>query len=248
MSSQRELAVFMARVAEQSERYNDMVKYMKEVAKMNVELTVEERNLLSVAYKNVVGTRRASWRVVHALTQNQNSQEQLNALQSYKREIEKELTEVCDEITTLLEKHLIPACESDEAHVFHLKLLGDYHRYLAEFRFHDQKEEPAKNARAAYQNAQKYAAKLPSTHPIRLGLALNFSVFYYEIENDKHEAIAMATSAFDSAIEDLDTLTEESYKDSTLIMQLLKDNLSLWRNTHMGDDDAGEEDLEIQDP
>eukprot|EP00817_Percolomonadidae_sp_ATCC50343_P005012 CAMPEP_0117424922 /NCGR_PEP_ID=MMETSP0758-20121206/5269_1 /TAXON_ID=63605 /ORGANISM="Percolomonas cosmopolitus, Strain AE-1 (ATCC 50343)" /LENGTH=181 /DNA_ID=CAMNT_0005209041 /DNA_START=28 /DNA_END=570 /DNA_ORIENTATION=+ len=181
MSSPRELAVFMARVAEQSERYNDMVNYMKQVACMNVELTVEERNLLSVAYKNVVGTRRASWRVVHALTQNsnQNSKEQLDALVAYKNEIEKELTEVCTEITDLLDKHLIPACVSDEAHVFHLKLLGDYHRYLAEFRFQESKEEPAKNARAAYENAQKYAAKLPSTHPIRLGLALNFSVFYY---------------------------------------------------------------------
>ncbi|RXH79474.1 hypothetical protein DVH24_040621 [Malus domestica] len=69
---------------------------------------------------------------------------------------------------------------------------------------------------------------LPSTHPIRLGLALNFSVFYYEIMNSPERACHLAKQAFDEAIAELDTLSEESYKDSTLIMQLLRDNLTLW--------------------
>ncbi|KAJ0677730.1 putative 14-3-3 protein [Helianthus annuus] len=70
--------------------------------------------------------------------------------------------------------------------------------------------------------------ELPSTHPIRLGLALNFSVFYYEIMNSPERACHLAKQAFDEAIADLDSLSEESYKDSTLIMQLLRDNLTLW--------------------
>ncbi|EFH39339.1 hypothetical protein ARALYDRAFT_920500 [Arabidopsis lyrata subsp. lyrata] len=78
-------------------------------------------------------------------------------------------------------------------------------------------------------------SELAPTHPIRLGLALNFSVFYYEILNSPDRACNLAKQAFDEAIAELDTLGEESYKDSTLIMQLLRDNLTLW-TSDMQDD------------
>lgn len=81
----------------------------------------------------------------------------------------------------------------------------------------------------AYKEASQVAAQeLPPTHPIRLGLALNFSVFYYEILSSPDRACHLAKQAFDDAIAELDTLSEDSYKDSTLIMQLLRDNLTLW--------------------
>ena len=69
---------------------------------------------------------------------------------------------------------------------------------------------------------------LKSTHPIRLGLALNYSVFYYEILNSPDIACKFAKKAFDNAIADLDTLEEDEYRDSATIMQLLRDNLTLW--------------------
>lgn len=80
--------------------------------------------------------------------------------------------------------------------------------------------------------------ELTPTHPIRLGLALNFSVFYYEILNSPDRACHLAKQAFDDAIAELDSLSEESYRDSTLIMQLLRDNLTLWTSSDSGDADA----------
>merc|ERR1712167_448431 len=105
---------------------------------------------------------------------------------------------------------------------------ADYFRYLAEFASDDNKNEFSKNAKESYKNATDASASLAPTHPIRLGLALNYSVFMYEVQQEHEEACKTAKQAFDDAIAELDTLDEESYKDSTLIMQLLRDNLTLW--------------------
>ena len=108
---------------------------------------------------------------------------------------------------------------------------GDYNRYLAEFAIGNARKEAAENSLVAYRAASEIACEqLETTNPIRLGLALNFSVFYYEILNSPERACRLAKQAFDEAIAELDTLNEDSYKDSTLIMQLLRDNLTLWTN------------------
>jgi 14-3-3 protein epsilon len=91
------------------------------------------------------------------------------------------------------------------------------------------KKKAADNAETAYQDAHAVAEKdLAVTHPIRLGLALNFSVFQYEVLSKPDDACRMAREAFEQAIAELDNVAEDSYKDSTLIMQLLRDNLTLW--------------------
>ena len=113
---------------------------------------------------------------------------------------------------------------------------ADYYRYIAEFRTGDDKSKAAEEARKAYAEAAEVAEKgLLVTHPIRLGLALNYSVFMYEVLNDPDEACKMARTAFEDAIAELDNVAEDSYKDSTLIMQLLRDNLTLWTS----DQEAG---------
>jgi len=224
----------MAKLAEQAERYEEMVEYMEKVAKtVDVEeLTIEERNLLSVAYKNVIGARRASWRIVSSIEQKEESrknEEHVAQIKEYCGKIEAELSNICDGILKLLDSHLVPSSTAAESKVFYLKMKGDYHRYLAEFKTGVERKESADSTMVAYKAAQDIAlAELAPTHPIRLGLALNFSVFYYEILNSPDRACNLAKQAFDEAISELDTLGEESYKDSTLIMQLLRDNLTLW--------------------
>ncbi|KAI6074312.1 YWHAE/FAM22B fusion protein [Aix galericulata] len=216
-----------------------MVESMKKVAGMDVELTVEERNLLSVAYKNVIGARRASWRIISSIEQkeeNKGGEDKLKMIREYRQMVETELKLICCDILDVLDKHLIPAANTGESKVFYYKMKGDYHRYLAEFATGNDRKEAAENSLVAYKAASDIAmTELPPTHPIRLGLALNFSVFYYEILNSPDRACRLAKAAFDDAIAELDTLSEESYKDSTLIMQLLRDNLTLWTSDMQGD-------------
>jgi len=241
---------YMAKLAEQAERYDEMVENMKNVASGGQELTVEERNLLSVAYKNVIGARRASWRIVSSIEQKEESkgnEAHVVKIKEYRVKIESELTKICDDILSVLDKYLIPTAALGESKVFYLKMKGDYHRYLAEFSSGDVKKDAADASLEAYKAASEIAlTDLPPTHPIRLGLALNFSVFYYEILNSPDRACHLAKQAFDDAIAELDTLSEESYKDSTLIMQLLRDNLTLWTSDlqDTGDKDDTNENVE----
>ncbi|KAG2389672.1 14-3-3-like protein [Vigna angularis] len=217
--SPREEFVYMAKLAEQAERYEEMVEFMEKVsaAAENEELSVEERNLLSVAYKNVIGARRASWRIISSIEQKEESrgnEDHVAVIRDYRSKIESELSNICDGILKLLDSRLVPSAASGDSKVFYLKMKGDYHRYLAEFKTGGDRKEAAESTLSAYKSAQ-----------IRdLIDCLEDSGF---------------SVAFDEAIAELDTLGEESYKDSTLIMQLLRDNLTLW-TSDMQDDGADE--------
>merc|ERR1712118_139641 len=99
----------------------------------------------------------------------------------------------------------------------------------------DKESAAANKAKMGYDDAMGAASELAVTHHIRLGLALNFSVFHYEVLSNPEEACKMARTAFEGAIAELDNVSEDSYKDSTLIMQLLRDNLTLWTSDQEGD-------------
>lgn len=245
MAGDKDELVQRAKLAEQAERYDDMAQAMKKVTETGAELTNEERNLLSVAYKNVVGARRSSWRVISSIEQKTEGSEKKQAMaKEYREKVEKELKEICQDVLSLLDKFLIPKAGNPESKVFYLKMKGDYYRYLAEVAQGQDREGNLTESQKAYQEAFDIAKeKMQPTHPIRLGLALNFSVFYYEILNAPDKACSLAKQAFDDAIAELDTLNEDSYKDSTLIMQLLRDNLTLWTSDTAGDEggDAGGE-------
>lgn len=239
-----EKLICFARIAEQAERYDDMAKAMHRVTTMEGKLEESNRNLLSVAYKNVVGARRSSWRVICMIEQKAETEQRKQIAQQFRVEVEKELDTTCNEVLGLLEKYLINGDCSHEEKVFYLKMRGDYYRYIAEYKSDQNTENERsiaiKSAEDAYNQALSHAQEhMNSTHPNRLGLALNFSVFYYEILNSPDKACNLAKSAFDEAISELDNLPKDECKDSTLIMQLLRDNLTLWTSdaqTENGDD------------
>merc|ERR1712129_146032 len=218
--------------AEQAERYDEMADHMEKVGNSEDDLSVEERNLLSVAYKNAVGSRRAAWRIITSIAEKEKTKgndENAGFAKSYCGKVEDELQKICDTILNLLDKKLIPKTPSGESKVFYVKMKADYYRYIAEFTGGDDKKKASDDAKDAYAEATAVAVKdLVVTHPIRLGLALNYSVFMYEVLSQPEEACKMARTAFEDAIAELDNVAEDSYKDSTLIMQLLRDNLTLW--------------------
>ncbi|KAH8856939.1 14-3-3 protein beta/alpha-A [Schistosoma japonicum] len=223
----RESLVALAKISDQSERYNDMACAMKKVVEMPSKLNNEERNLFSAAYKNVVGCRRSAWRIVSSIEQKLEEEKKKRATE-YRTFIENELQSVCQEVLDILDKFLIKSDDAPEDIVFYRKMKGDYYRYLAEFQTGDKRAEAIKHSKEAYEAATaKATSDLPPTHPIRLGLALNFSVFYYEIENNPEKACTIAQNAFNESIELLDQPDSGSLKDSTLVMQLLRDNLTV---------------------
>lgn len=112
---------------------------------------------------------------------------------------------------------------------------GDYYRYLAEFAQTD-REKYAEESLLAYKLAYKHAlTSLEPLHPTRLGLALNFSVFFHDVKKSPERACHLAKSALDDAVVSLDANESTSIRDSLMILQLLKDDLTLWAQEMQND-------------
>jgi 14-3-3 protein epsilon len=240
MSQTREEHIEMAKLCEQTERFDEMLTHMRKVVEFSTELKTDERNLLSVAYKNSVGARRTAWRVVNSLEQKDEAKgsAHLSLLQTFKAKLEGELDTICGEIIKFLDDILLKNTEDSETRVFYLKMKADYFRYIAEYADEQRKVDVVEESFKAYQEAYGIATEhLKTINPIRLGLALNFSVFYYESKNDPAKACEMAKSAFDDAISASEELSGKDYKDSTMIMQLIRDNLTLWDQELKAEDD-----------
>jgi len=238
--SDRDQSIFKAKVAEQAECFDEMVAAMKRVVQLDANLSVEERNLLSIAYKNLIGGKRTAWRIISSLFDKEKHKDpnswKLAQMKELRDSIEKQLHSNCGEILDLIDVSLLPAVNNNQAKVFWSKMKGDYFRYIAEFERDEKRAQAQSKAFDAYQLALNDGKDLPPTDPILLGLALNFSVFYYEIMNDKDKACEMAKKYFDAAIPLIEKLTGDEYKDTTLILQLLRDNLSLWTASESDDD------------
>lgn len=171
--AEKEELVQRAKLAEQAERYDDMAASMKSVTETGIELSNEERNLLSVAYKNVVGARRSSWRVISSIEQKtEGSERKQQMAKEYREKVETELRDICQDVLGLLDQYLIAKASNAESNVFYLKMKGDYFRYLSEVATGDTRTAVVDDSQKAYQDAydiskQKNAAHPP--HPVGIG-------------------------------------------------------------------------------
>jgi 14-3-3 protein epsilon len=243
-----------------------MVENMKIIASEDRDLTVEERNLLSVAYKNVIGARRASWRIVTSIEQKEESKgnsSQVGLIKEYRQKIEAELAKICDDILEVLDKHLIPSAKSGESKVFYHKMcVSESRGKLISYggltpsvgRVTTTATWPSSPLGTDARSLPISPSRLTRLRLrlLRLSCLLRTLSVLVSPSTSLCSIMRFLTPRIKLAIWpsrplmmllpvgclhvhtiavilivllELDTLSEESYKDSTLIMQLLRDNL-----------------------
>lgn len=125
--------IFLARVAEQAERFEDMVDFLKPVLdSKGAALNTDERNLLSVAFKSLISSKRAAWRTITAIEQNPKYQKFGEHLKAYKTKIETALYADCEKIIDIVKSKVLSKSSEEEPRAFFVKMVGDYYRYIAE--------------------------------------------------------------------------------------------------------------------
>ncbi|XP_046548853.1 14-3-3 protein homolog 2-like isoform X2 [Haliotis rubra] len=208
-------------------------------------------DLLSVAFKNAVGERRSAWRVMNDIVDqctqeevDKQGQEEAEAKKDkaktgteVKRELakeymdvlEKEITNICEDLLTLLEKHLLEAATAPDTRVLLFKLKGDYPRYMAEISTGEKRTVSVTAATTAYQQAMELAMKeLLPTNPNRLGLVLNISLFYYTILDSREKACNIGNKGVELAEENIEAAEKETWEESLRIIQVIKNNVKNW--------------------
>ena len=229
--------VYMAMLAEQCNRFEEMTEFLEEMLKgRDKDLNSDERNLLSIAYKNSLTSRRTALRTVIAYETKEKKKDNspfLAYIQEYRKKIEEELTKMCNNVLSTIDSHLLKRAEEAEAKVFYLKMKGDYNRYIAEYAQGEQKQSVSEGALSAYKDASDCSKQLSPIHPIALGLALNFSVFYYEVMGDHEKACNIAKDVLEVANKEManidDPEEDESHRDALSIINLLRENLDMWK-------------------
>ena len=247
-SKTTEESVFLAKLAEQAGQFNDMLSFLKPVLEKHEELTVDERCLVSVAFKTLCDQKRTAWNTLSGLESDPHYASVKEKISEYKKHIESELKKVCVFAISAIDEHLLKSAETAESRVFYLKIKADYYRYTGEVSTGTELEEISAKALETYLTGKKVASEgLDAINPVRLGLALNYSVFCYEIRGNPKEACQVAKSALDEAASGLQALEEDQYKDTTYIMQMIKDNLASWTSdTAEPDESPSKEEAELE--
>ena len=232
--------LYLMKLFQRTERYPEMVKAINKYIEQNPKLSKNEQKLLVDGYKNIISDKRNSLRLLQNLMKKEeeeaklvNHKKQINII---KEKIQNELLTIFKEIHSILDKYLIPNSQDSEAKILYMKIKADYYRYHCEFAEGDEFEEAKNNALKTYKEAYDIALKdINIYNSIRLGLALNYSVFEYEIIDNKNEAYDIAQKAYDDAMKVVDDVEKDRTSDNLLLIQLLKENLNMWNNEMEGD-------------
>lgn len=233
--------VYLALIAEKAGSFDHMKFYLeKHVIDNNGIMSCDERNLLSVAYKNIISEKRQCIRTLITLelkeTQNASTSDSflLDSILSYKKVLEEDLIKTCEYINNFIISFIINADKFNKNDncglAFYNKLIADYYRYIAENIECSSKNKYSDKSLEYYNKAREYAKSLNITDPVRLSIALNMSVFYYEIINNHETACIISKEILDLVKKEIDTLDEndESNIDTFNIIDLIQENLNMW--------------------
>lgn len=232
-----EKLIFQAKLSDAANRPEKTFSLMEIIIKNKKDdLTAEERQLFSNSYKYIISSIRASCNKINEIYDSEKKKDanskSFKLVQKLKEQLETELKNACGKMLELLDKYLINKASSPDSKVLYLKLKGDYNRYLAMF---FSNSEYSKNALLAYKQATSNSESLSCINPIKIDLALSFSVFYYDVVKNVEEALNIASEALNEGIEKLEKIEDNDMKEATTSLQMLKDNIDNWTKGKVDD-------------
>ena len=225
--------LFLIKLFRTTENYNDMILAMNKYIELNPKLSKEERKLLCDAYKNIISDKRNSLHILSSLSQKEDSKQpnKVKEISIIKEKIISELTTIFQEVHSIIDKYLLPNAQDNESKILYMKLKADYYRYHCEFAEGDEFEEISNKTRNLYKEALDLAEKdLPLYNEIRLGLVLNYSVFEYDIMDNKNDAFDMASKIYGDIMKILDDVEKKRASENLLLVQMIKENINNWSN------------------
>ena len=235
----REELIFLSKLYTKAELYKEVINYIKEFIKLNPKIEKEECDIISTGFKNMISDKRASWFTLNSMEHKEKKKKRntVKEIKEIKNHIENEIRETCKELQDLIDKELLPKNEEDEILVFLYKLKADYFRYICEFAEGNEYQDNLIKAEEYYKKAYEIAdKKLPIINCNRVSVALNYAIFLYETKKDKKSGFDIAQNTFKESMKFIEDLEKPKYRDTLLIIQLLKENIIFW-NSEMGDEE-----------
>jgi 14-3-3 protein epsilon len=220
---------FIFNLYEDSERYEEIRQHSK--YSLSKEFSILERQSFYNCYKKVIQSRRSVWHPVYVLEKKEFSRQ--HVISWYRKKLEAEMEEICKEVT-LISDFQIKSSKSLEHKAFFYKMKGDYCRYQAEYQTISENSEifgvsAVQNAFFAYEQASEIVlTEFPPSNLLRLSLALNFSVFFYEIIRSADRALLLARMAYQDGSSDLNSVDGQMRKDVEKLLAMINENIVLW--------------------
>jgi 14-3-3 protein epsilon len=236
----REEYIYLSKLYTKAEEYKKVLEFIEEFIKLNPKLDKEELDILSTGFKNMITDKRASWFTLNSLERKEKKKKKniVKEIKEVKSHIENELRETCNKLQEIVDKYLLPNNDDDESVVFLYKLKADYFRYICEFAEGKELENNLTKSEEYYKKAFEISEKkLPIMNCNRVSVGLNYAIFLYEVKKDKKGGFDVAQNIFKESMKFIDDLENSKYRDTLLIIQLLKENIIFW-NSEMSEEEA----------